>query len=94
MEKLLDLTVITPLGSYPGKLRLFIDGENLSGILSVLGHDHHFQGGVIKNGKISLSMNVNTPLGMVSMSAAGTLSGEKLDAMANTRLGIFKLKSN
>lgn len=93
MEKLLDVIAATPIGSYPARLKLNISGGSVSGVLSIMGHDHGFSGGTLKGNEISLSMTVDTPLGAVPFTANGIYSGDRLDCSAKTRLGNFRLTS-
>lgn len=93
MRTNLDVIATTPIGDYPARLQLDIENGAVSGVFSMMGHQHPFSGGALENGNISLSMTVSTPLGTIPFTARGTFRENKLDCSAKTRLGLFRLRS-
>ena len=98
-EKTLGVTVSTPMGDYPAKLRLEIHSSEsesaadslVEGTLSMMGHDHNFRGGKLSEGIITLAMEPSTPLGTVPFKAKGMFTGDTIDISTRTRLGVFRI---
>jgi len=92
-EKTLGVTVSTPMGDYPAKLRLLIHNNTVDGTLSMMGHDHDFKDGKLCDGIITLAMEPSTPLGTVPFRAKGMFTGDTIDISTRTRLGVFRITS-
>jgi hypothetical protein len=93
MDSTNEILVSTPMGELPGKVRLNIDGTNLSGVLSFLNNDNMFNGGTIENGKVTFSGELKTPMGKMAYNVTGTFINGRIEAVAKTKMGNLKIKS-
>ena len=93
MDSTYEVLVSTPMGELPGKVRLNIDGTNLSGVLSLLNNDNPFSGGTIEDGKVAFSGKLKTPMGKMSYNVTGTFIDGRIEAVANTKMGNLEIKS-
>lgn len=88
-----EVLVSSPMGEFPGKVRLNIEGTALSGVLSLLNNDNPFSGGIITDGKVAFSGDLKTPMGKMPYSVAGTFIDGIIDAVAKTKMGDLAIKS-
>jgi predicted TIM-barrel fold metal-dependent hydrolase len=93
MDSTYEVLVSTPMGEFPGKVSLNIDGNNLSGVLSLLNNDNKFNDGTIEDGKVTFSGELKTPMGKMTYNVTGTFIDGKIDAVAKTKMGNLKIKS-
>ncbi len=92
-DKTYEIIVSTPMGDLPGKAVLNIDGNSLSGMLSLLNHDNPFSDGSIENGNVSFKGDLKTPLGKMPYTVTGTLMEGKIKAVAKTKMGDLVIRS-
>jgi hypothetical protein len=88
-----EVVVSTPMGELPGKAVLNIEGNSLSGRLSLLNHDNLFSGGSIEDGKVSFKGELKTPVGHMPYTVTGTFMEGKIEAVAKTKLGDLLIRS-
>lgn len=88
-----EVLISTPMGELPGKVRLNINGTNLSGVLSLLNSDNMFNDGTIEDGKVTFAGELKTPMGKMTYNVTGTFIDGKIDAVAKTKIGNLKIKS-
>lgn len=88
-----EVLVSTPIGEVPGKVRVNVDGNNFSGVLTLFNHDNPFDKGTIKDGKIAFSGQLKTPIGEMNYDVTGTFIDGKIDAVAKTMIGNLVIKS-
>jgi len=93
MDSTYEVLISTPIGELPGKVRLNIDGTNLSGVLSLLNNDNMFNGGTIEDGKVTFSGELKTPMGKMSYNVTGTFIDGRIEAVAKTKMGNLEIKS-
>jgi predicted TIM-barrel fold metal-dependent hydrolase len=93
MDSIYEVIISTPMGNFPGKAILNIDGTALSGILSIMNNDNKFTGGKIEDGKVTFSGELKTPMGKMPYTVTGNLIDGKIDAVAKTKLGELAIKS-
>jgi len=93
LDNTYELVVSTPMGDLPGKAVLSIDGNSLSGMLSLLKHDNSFSGGSIEDGKIAFRGELHTPVGCMPYIVTGTLIEGKIEAVAKTKMGVLSIRS-
>jgi len=93
LDNTYEVVVSTPMGELPGKAVVNIDGNSLSGMLSLLKHDNPFSGGSIENGKITFKGELKTPVGTMPYSVTGTLMEGKIEAVAKTKMGELLIRS-
>lgn len=88
-----EVIISTPMGELPGKAFLNIEGNSLSGRLSLLNHDNLFSGGSIEDGKVSFKGELKTPVGRMPYTVTGTLMEGKIEAVAKTKMGELLIRS-
>jgi hypothetical protein len=88
-----EVVVSTPMGELPGRAVLNIDGNSLSGTLSLLNHDNEFSGGSIEDGKVTFKGDLKTPVGSMAYTVMGTLAEGKIEAVAKTKMGELLIRS-
>jgi hypothetical protein len=93
MNQTYEVVVSTPMGELPGKAVVNIDGNSVSGVLSLLNHDNPFSGGSIEDGKVAFRGDLRTPLGKMAYTVTGTLLGGRIDAVAKTKMGELVIRS-
>lgn len=93
LDNTYEVVVLTPMGELPGTAVLNIDGNSLSGKLSLLNHDNPFSGGSFENGKVSFKGELKTPVGCMSCTVTGTLMEGKIEAVAKTKMGELLIRS-
>jgi hypothetical protein len=94
LDNTYDVTISTPMGELPGKAIVNIEGNSLSGMLSLFNHDNPFSGGSIENGKVSFKGDLKTPVGKIDYTVTGTLIEGKIDAVAKTKMGDLVIRSS
>ncbi|HNB52093.1 MAG TPA: amidohydrolase family protein [Anaerolineales bacterium] len=88
-----DVVVSSPMGDLPGKAVLKIDGNSLSGTLSLLNHANPFSGGSFEDGKVVFKGELKTPVGNMAYTVTGTLIDGKIEAVAKTKMGELLIRS-
>jgi hypothetical protein len=93
LDNTYEIVVSTPMGELPGKAVLNIDGNSLSGMLSLLNHDNPFAGGSIEDGRIAFQGEMKTPVGSMPYTVVGILLKGKIEAVAKTKMGELSIRS-
>jgi predicted TIM-barrel fold metal-dependent hydrolase len=88
-----EVIVATPMGELPGQAVLIIEGNSLSGTLSLLNHDNPFSGGSLEDGKVTFDGKLKTPMGNMAYTVTGTLLDGKIEAVAKTKIGELLIRS-
>jgi hypothetical protein len=88
-----EVVVSSPMGELPGKAVVHMDGNSLSGSLSLLNHDNPFSGGSIEDGKVAFKGELKTPIGKMAYTVTGTMAEGKIEAVGKTRMGEFSIRS-
>jgi uncharacterized protein len=88
-----EVVVSSPMGELPGKAVVNIDGNSLSGMLSLLNHDNPFSGGSFEDGKITFKGELKTPIGKMPYTVTGMLKEGKIEAVAKTKMGELLIRS-
>ncbi|MCI8481574.1 MAG: hypothetical protein HFJ27_00280 [Clostridia bacterium] len=82
----------TPMGAINGTITLMSNGNNVQGVIEVMGMRNQFRGMKTKENECSFKGNFNTPMGNIDYTASCTVNGNMLELMANTNKGNFKIQ--
>jgi hypothetical protein len=93
LDNTYEVVVSSPMGELPGKAVLKIDGNSLSGTLSLLNHANPFSGGSFEDGKVAFKGELKTPVGNMAYTVTGTLIDGKIKAVAKTKMGELLIRS-
>ncbi len=94
IEGTYELTLNTPMGNIPSKVRLWQEKESLSGSIEMMGGKSYFNNGKIDGNKCIFSGHFNTPMGEINYNILGIAEGNKLIIFAETNKGRFKLEGH
>ncbi|MEA4847399.1 MAG: hypothetical protein VB106_09235 [Clostridiaceae bacterium] len=89
--KLFDIVLHSPMGPKKGTLKLFEEGEALSGIITILGCENSFSGSTVKGQHYTFFVKLKTPAGDVPCSVTAEIRDKTLIAVADTSKGIMYL---
>lgn len=85
------ISLNTPMGDVSGTLRLYTNGNNVQGVLEVMGMKSNFNGLKISNDKCKFSDTLKTPFGNFNYTATCTVLGTGIELDVNTSQGNLKL---
>lgn len=83
-----------PMGAINGTITLQSRGNNVEGTIETMGMRNTFKGMKTKENECTFSGNFNTPLGIIQYNATCVVNNNKLELMASTNKGNFKLLGN
>ena len=89
-----ELTLNTPMGNIPCKIKLWQEKGSLSGSIEIMGTKSYFANGKIEENKCIFSGQFNTPMGEINYNILGIAEGNKLIIFAETNKGRFKLEGH
>ena len=78
-----------PLGNRSGKLTLCIDGDELSGIIEILGHCNEFHHGTLRAGHCQFAGEIKTLLRSISYSAEGCVGQGSVSLQMHTKRDVL-----
>ena len=81
----------TPMGPLNGTITLQCNGNQVQGILEIMGMRNTFQGRKTKENACAFQGNLNTPMGNISYDATCTVMNNQLELAANTNKGNFRI---
>lgn len=93
MEQKYAIKMNTPIGLEEGTITMAIDGDNVSGILKVMGSDNNFDGKINGN-EFEFSGSIKKFISKINYSAKGTIDGNELKATAQTNFGVMTIEGN
>ncbi|MCI9015700.1 MAG: hypothetical protein HFJ53_00815 [Clostridia bacterium] len=82
----------TPMGAITGNITLMCRENKVQGTIETMGMKNSFQGEKLNENQCKFTGKFNTPLGAIDYSATCIVTGNKLELMANTNKGNFKLE--
>lgn len=85
------ISLKTPLGAMKGTITLISNGNNVQGILEMMGSKNNFNGSKIADDKCRFNGNLNTPMGNLNYDAICSVSGSTLELDAKTPAGSIKI---
>ncbi|MDL2219001.1 hypothetical protein LJC04_01505 [Ruminococcaceae bacterium OttesenSCG-928-O06] len=87
MDGSYNVTVDTPMGAQEGVFTIKTDGNTFSGDFTFMGNPSELSGGTIDGNNFSIKCVINSPVGAIDATIAGTIDGDTLKANASTGLG-------
>lgn len=88
-----ETSITTPMGNMNAKIQLRTNGENLEGIVDVMGMKNNITGGKVNGNKCYFKGSVKNSVINIQYEIAGELIGNILNICARTNMGEFKLQA-
>lgn len=92
MDGVYELTLTTPMGPISGKLGLQTKGEELNGIIEIMGSRNNITGGKVQGNKCFFSGDFKNQVVNLKYDITGELVNNTLNIVAKTNMGEFQLK--
>ena len=92
MDGIYQITMNTPMGPMNGKVTLKTNGENLTGVLEIMGMKNHVGPGKVKGTHCQFKGNIKNSALNIEYEIMGQLTGNNLNIYAKTNMGEFKLQ--
>ena len=92
MDGIYEININTPMGSLSGKVTLKENGENLDGILEIMGMKNSLTGGKQQGNQCYFKGNIKNNALNIQYEIMGQLQGNILNIYAKTNMGEFKLQ--
>ena len=92
MDGIYDIKLNTPMGPMNGKVMLKTNGENIEGVLEIMGMKNSLSGGNVKGNQCYFKGNIKNNALSIEYEIMGQLTGNVLNIYAKTNMGEFKLQ--
>lgn len=92
MDGIYQISMNTPMGPIGGKVTLKTDGDNLSGVLEIMGMKNNLGNGRVKGNQCYFKGNIKNNALNIEYEIMGQLTGNILNIYAKTNMGEFKLQ--
>ena len=92
MDGIYEITINTPMGNLSGKVTLKSNGENLDGILEIMGMKNNLTGGKQRGNQCYFKGSIQNNALNIQYEIMGQLQGNVLNIYAKTNMGEFKLQ--
>lgn len=92
MDGIYEIKLNTPMGAMSGKVTLKTNGENIDGVLEIMGMKNNLNGGRIKGNQCYFKGNIKNNALNIEYELMGQLTGNILNIFAKTNMGEFKLQ--
>lgn len=92
MDGIYELNINTPMGPMKGKVTLKTNGENISGMLEILGMKNNLGNGKVKENQCYFKGNMKNNALNIQYEIMGQLVGNVLNIYAKTNMGEFKMQ--
>lgn len=92
MDGIYEIKINTPMGAMSGKVSLKTNGENIDGVLDIMGMKNNLNGGRIKGNQCYFKGNIKNNALNIEYEIMGQLTGNILNIFAKTNMGEFKLQ--
>jgi hypothetical protein len=91
MNGTFKVSMSTPLGLKSGTISFVDEDGCLSGSINALGNENPLMNGKSSGNDFEFDGVLKTGFGKIDYTAKGTISGDKLQATANTKYGTMKI---
>lgn len=81
----------TPMGALNGSITLMSNGNDVQGILEIMGMRNAFNGKRTRQNECGFKGNFNTPMGNIEYNATCIVNGNELELITSTNKGNFKI---
>ena len=92
MDGIYEIKLNTPMGPMGGKVMLKTNGENIDGVLEIMGMKNNLNGGRVKGNQCYFKGNIKNNALNIEYELMGQLTGNILNIFAKTNMGEFKLQ--
>ncbi|NLC88224.1 MAG: hypothetical protein GX682_05605 [Clostridiaceae bacterium] len=92
MDGIYEIVMNTPMGNMNGKVTLKSNGDNLNGVLEIMGMKNNLTGGKVKGNQCYFKGNMKNNAINIEYEIMGQLSNNILNIFAKTNMGEFKLQ--
>ena len=92
MDGIYQVSLKTPMGKIDGKVVLKTNGENIEGILEIMGMKHNLNNGKVKENQCYFKGNLKNNAMNLQYEIMGELQKDILNIYAKTNMGEFKLQ--
>ena len=92
MDGIYQVNLNTPMGKIDGKVILKTNGENIEGILEIMGMKHELSNGKVKGDQCYFKGNIKNNAMSLQYEIMGQLQNNILNIYAKTNMGEFKLQ--
>lgn len=92
MDGIYEIKLNTPMGAMSGKVTLKTNGENIDGVLEIMGMKNNLNGGRVKGNQCYFKGNIKNNALNIEYEIMGQLTGNILNIFAKTNMGEFKLQ--
>ena len=92
MDGIYEIKLNTPMGAMSGKVTLKTNGENIDGVLEIMGMKNNLNGGIVKGNQCYFKGNIKNNALNIEYELMGQLTGNILNIFAKTNMGEFKLQ--
>ncbi len=92
MDGIYDIKLNTPMGAMNGRVMLKTNGENIEGVLEIMGMKNSLNGGKVKGNQCYFKGNIKNNALSIEYEIMGQLTGNVLNIYAKTNMGEFKLQ--
>lgn len=92
MDGIYEIKLNTPMGNMSGKVTLKTNGENIDGVLEIMGMKNNLNGGRVKGNQCYFKGNIKNNALNIEYELMGQLTGNILNIFAKTNMGEFKLQ--
>lgn len=92
MDGIYEIKINTPMGAMSGKVNLKTNGENIDGVLEIMGMKNNLNGGKVKGNQCYFKGNIKNNALNIEYELMGQLIGNILNIFAKTNMGEFKLQ--
>lgn len=92
MDGIYEIKLNTPMGAMSGKVTLKTNGENIDGVLEIMGMKNNLNGGRVKENQCYFKGNIKNNALNIEYELMGQLTGNILNIFAKTNMGEFKLQ--
>lgn len=92
MDGIYEISINTPMGAMSGKVTLKTNGENITGVLEIMGMKHNLSEGRVKGNQCYFKGSIKNNALNIDYEIMGQLMGNTLNIYAKTNMGEFKLQ--
>ncbi len=92
MDGIYELNLNTPMGITKGKVTLKTNGENISGILEIMGMKNDLKNGKVKQNQCYFKGNIKNNAINIQYEIMAKLEVNILNIYAKTNMGEFKIQ--
>lgn len=92
MDGMYEININTPMGAMKGNLLLKTQGNNLNGVIEIMGMKNNITGGKIDGNKCYFSGTLKNNMMNITYDITGELINNILNIYAKTNMGEFKIQ--